>query len=100
MVIFFIFGLVCFILAIVFSIVLPIIYFGCDWISISISSSANFQHNLAPAFGSEIVNSLKVCLPGSNGDIINQLGVNMSNVNFMVSLIDEMKVYNATILQS
>jgi hypothetical protein len=100
MVIFFIFGLVCFVLAIVFSIVLPIIYFSCDWISVSISSSASFQHNLSPAFGSEIVNSLKVCLPGSSGDIINQLGVNMSNVNFMVSLVDEMRVYNATVLQS
>jgi hypothetical protein len=45
-VIFFVFGLVCFLLAIGMSIITPAIYFVCDFVEVSISSSNNFSTNL------------------------------------------------------
>lgn len=80
-VILFILGLFCFLLSTLFSILTPVIYFGCDFLTVSISSQDNFSSNLGNTLGTQLSSYMKVCLPGGSGDLINQMqGVDLSGV--------------------
>lgn len=96
----FILGLISFILAVLFSVITPVLYFGCDFLTTSISSSANFNTNIGgifPQFGAY----LSVCLPGSTGDIINQLGgVDLSAINNLTSVVTSINTFQASTLQT
>lgn len=70
--IFFIFGFISFWISIIFSIIVPVLYWGCDWLSFTTGSSANFSANLSPYLGSS-TGYLAPCLKGGNGDIITQV---------------------------
>jgi hypothetical protein len=70
--IFFIFGLISFCISIAFSILVPVLYWGCDWLSFTMSNSTNFSANLSRYLGSS-TSYISPCLKGGNGDIITQV---------------------------
>ena len=100
-VILFILGIISFLLAFIFSIITPILYLGCDFINVSVSSPTAFNTNLGSQLGSQISPLLSVCLPGGSGDIINQIqGVNMSAITGLTSAISSMQSFDVLILQN
>ena len=44
-------GFISFLLAVLFSVITPVLYLGCDFITVAIGSSAGFSTNLAPILG-------------------------------------------------
>lgn len=93
-------GMISFILTILFSIITPVLYFGCDFLTTSISSSANFNSNIGFKFP-QFASYLSVCLPGSSGDIINQLGgVDLSAINNLTSVVTNINTFQASTLQT
>lgn len=52
-VILFVLGIFCFLLSTLFSIITPVIYFGCDFLTVSISSSTSFSSNLGKTIGGQ-----------------------------------------------
>ncbi len=94
-------GIVCFILAILFSVITPVLYLGCDFLTVSISSSSGFNTNLGAKLGAQISSYLGVCLPGGTGDIINQIqGVNMSSITSLTTTVSSMQSFSVSTLQS
>jgi hypothetical protein len=77
----FIFGFISFWISIIFSFIVPILYWGCDWLTVTMSSSANFSNNLAPYLGSSS-GYLAPCLKGGNGDIITQVAPTAASTIF------------------
>lgn len=53
-VILFVLGIFCFLLSTIFSILTPVIYFGCDFLTVSISSSTSFSANLGKTIGGQL----------------------------------------------
>ena len=94
-------GLLSFLLSFFFSIFTPILYLGCDFLTVSISSSAGFTTNLGNAIGGQFSSYLSVCLPGGSGDIINQLqGVDLSAINGLTSAVSAINSFSMTTLQN
>ena len=70
-VILFFFGLIGFLIAILFSIIVPVMYWGCDWIGVTIGSAAGFNTNLQGLIkDANTRNYIAPCLKGGNGDLI------------------------------
>lgn len=100
-VIFLILGIISFLIATLFSVITPVLYFGCDFLTTSISSTAGFNANLAGPLGAQFSSYLGVCLPGGSGDIINQLqGVDLSTINGLSSAANSMNTFSASTIQS
>jgi hypothetical protein len=100
-VILFILGIISFLLAFIFSIITPILYLGCDFINVSVSSSTAFNANLGNLLGTQISPLLSVCLPGGTGDLINQIqGVDMSAINGLTNTISSMQSFSVVSLQN
>ena len=53
-VILFVLGIFCLLLSTLFSIITPVIYFGCDFLTVSISSSTTFSANLGKTLGAQL----------------------------------------------
>lgn len=70
-VILFFFGLIGFLIAIIFSLIVPVMYWGCDWIGVTIGSAAGFNTNLQGLISDASTrNYIAPCLKGGNGDIL------------------------------
>lgn len=73
-VILFFIGLVGFLIALLFSVVVPVLFFLCEWLDVTITSSgfnANTQKLLSDA---QTRNILSTCLVGGTGDIMTAVG--------------------------
>lgn len=73
-VILFFFGILGFLLAIIFSIIVPVMYLLCEWLDVTITSSgftANTQKFISDA---QVQNILSSCLVGGSGDIMAAVG--------------------------
>jgi hypothetical protein len=73
-VILFFIGLVGFLIALLFSIVVPVLFFLCEWLDVTITSSgfnSNTQKLLSDA---QVRNILSTCLVGGTGDIMTAVG--------------------------
>lgn len=67
----FFFALLGFFIAIIFSIFVPLIYWSCDWLSVSFSSSANFNTNMAGLVTDANTRTyISPCLRGGTGDLM------------------------------
>lgn len=100
-VILFVLGLFCFLLSTLFSILTPVIYFGCDFLTVSVSSPANFSSNLGSTLGGQLSSYLQVCLPGGTGDLINQMqGVDLSGVTAVSDAIAQVRGFDTTAIQT
>lgn len=86
----FFFALLGFFIAIIFSIFVPLIYWSCDWLSVSFSSSANFNTNMAGLItDTNTRNYIAPCLRGGNGDLM--AAVAPANVATLNNLRDSLK---------
>lgn len=93
-------GILSFLLATLFSIVTPVLYLGCDFLSTSLSSSTNFNTNIGKILDVSVTNYLAVCLPGGSGDLISQLGVDLTGINGLKDSVSSMRLFNSTQFQN
>ena len=63
-------GIFSFLVAIVFSIFTPFIYYTCDFLTFSVESGDNFEQNFGDFIGQDTTSKIKICMPGESGDII------------------------------
>lgn len=96
----FVLGIISFLLAVIFSIITPVIYLGCDFISVTVSSQANFTTNIQPMLGAQLTGFVSVCLSGGSGDIVSQAGVDTSAINGLSGAMDQMRQFNTTLVQN
>lgn len=65
------FGLLSFILAIVFAVVTPISHFSCTYIESGLSSNTEFKDKFSPLItDTQALDYISTCLPTSSGDIL------------------------------
>lgn len=99
-VIFLVLGLLSFLLSVLFSVITPVLYLGCDFLTTSLASTAGFNANLATPLGAQLSSYLGVCLPGGSGDIINQLqGVDLSTINGLSNAVTQLNSFSASTIQ-
>lgn len=89
-------GIISFLLTVVFAIISPVLFFGCQFLSFSISSPDNFGSSFSFLGGT--ANNLKVCFPGGNGDFLASLGVDISGINSLKTVVDNLRIFNASAL--
>ncbi len=97
-VILFFFGLLGFIIAILFSIIVPVLFFFCEWMDVTITSTGfntNTEKLLTDAQVRTIVSS---CLIGGSGDILGAVGgASISTtINGLKSAITDTNTFNTT----
>lgn len=86
----FFFALLGFFIAIIFSIFVPLIYWSCDWLSVSFSSAANFNTNMGGLItDASTRNYISPCLKGGSGDLM--AAIAPSNVATLNNLRDSLK---------
>lgn len=97
-VILFFFALLGFFIAIIFSILVPIIYWSCDWLSVSFSSSANFNTNMAGLItDSSTRNYISPCLKGGSGDLMAAIAPgNVATLNNLRDSLKNTSTFNST----
>jgi hypothetical protein len=66
----FLFAFIGFLIAFFFSIIIPIMYWGCDWLSVTVGSGTGFTINISPLLDATTAGYITPCLEGGNGDII------------------------------
>jgi hypothetical protein len=92
--IFFVFGFISFWISIIFSFIVPILYWSCDWLSYTMSDSTNFSTNLAPYLGSS-TSFLSPCIKGGNGDIITQVAPTAASTIFdLKTTVNNLNTYD------
>jgi len=97
-VILFFFGILGFLLAIIFSIIVPVMYLFCEWLDVTITSSgftANTQKFISDA---QVQNILSSCLVGGSGDIMAAVGgASIGNtMNNLTSAITYTSAFNTS----
>lgn len=91
---FFIVAIVCLLVATIMSILTPLIYFGCDFLKSSVEAQG-FEDNFGEFLDAETLSYLKVCLPGGNGKILDQIGGSaVSDLDDLNEIIEEMRVFD------
>ena len=73
-VILFFFGILGFLLAIIFSIIVPIMYLFCEWLDVTITSSGFATNTQKFISDVQVQNILSSCLVGGTGDIMAAVG--------------------------
>lgn len=98
----FVIGVVGFIISIVLSITTPTVYFGCQFLTNSLSSSTNFTNNFQSLVGNATVLSyVTTCLPTSSGNIINVIGGNVTaTLQNLSSALLNVSSFNGTYISS
>lgn len=93
-------GILCFFLALIFSVLTPMIYFSCDFINTTISSKASFNSNLNNVLDPSLTGMISVCLPGGSGDIVSNLGIDLSAVSGLSGAITQLRSFNSSTVTS
>ena len=60
-----------FLIAFIFSIIIPILYWGCDWLSVTVGSGAGFNANIGTILDATTAGYITPCLSDGDGDIVN-----------------------------
>lgn len=95
----FLFGMISFLLSILFSFIVPVLYWGCDWLSFTLGDSANFQTNMAPYLDSATTSKIAPCIKGSvlNGDFITAVAPTAASTIFdLKDTVNNINTYNVT----
>lgn len=94
-------GILSFLLATLFSVITPVLYLGCDFLTTSISSQSSFTTNLGPLVPAQLSSYLSVCLPGGTGDLLNQIqGVNLTAINGLTDAVNSLRAFDVSLLQN
>ena len=91
-------GLLGFLLAMIFSIIVPILYFACDWLSITLGSSAGFNANMAGLLtDANVRNYIAPCLNGGTGDLMNAVAPgSISDINNLKNSLTNSNLFNTS----
>ena len=69
----FFFAILGFLISIVFSILVPIMYWGCQWLDITIGSPSSFNSNVGSLLDAGTRGKIQVCIKGGNGKLLDVL---------------------------
>lgn len=85
-----------FLLSTVYSIVLPVSVWGCEYYDQTISSQASFQANLNNAFNIQTLQQMGVCMPFGNGNIYEQFAgtTDYTRLTEMQGVFDTLSTFN------
>ena len=91
-------GLIGFLIAIIFSIIVPILYFACDWFSITVGSSAGFNTNMAGLLTDASVRGyIAPCLNGGTGDLMNAVAPSsIADINNLKNSLSNTNLFNTS----
>ena len=78
-VILFIIGIIGFLLVVVFSVFLPVIYVGCEFLTFSLATTAGFNANFGTLVDANTSVYITTCLPSGNGNIVDVLVPGIAN---------------------
>jgi predicted PurR-regulated permease PerM len=93
-------GLITFIIAVLLSVVTPVIFLGCEYIQTTLSSPSNFQSNLESVAGSDLTSYMSVCLPGESGRITDGMStLNGSGLDELLNGMDTVANFNTSIVK-
>jgi len=97
-VILFFFGILGFLIAIIFSIIVPVMYFLCEWLDVTITSSGFTTNTQKFITDAQVQNILSSCLVGGTGDIMAAVGgASIGNtINNLTSAITYTSAFNTT----
>lgn len=73
-VVLFFFGILGFFVAIIFSIIVPVMYLFCEWLDVTITSSGFTTNTAGLNLDAQVQNILSTCLVGGPGDIMTAVG--------------------------
>lgn len=73
-VILFILGLVGFLLAIIFSIIVPVMFLFCEWLDVTITSSGFIANTQKVITDTKVRDIVSACLVGGSGEIMTAVG--------------------------
>lgn len=94
-------GILSFLLATLFSVITPVLYLGCDFLTTSIGSQSGFTTNLGPIVPAQLSSYLSVCLPGGTGDLLNQIqGVDLTAINGLTDAVNSLRAFDVSLLQT
>eukprot|EP00919_Chromeraceae_sp_WS-2016_P017844 GHVR01042376.1.p1 GENE.GHVR01042376.1~~GHVR01042376.1.p1 ORF type:complete len:286 (+),score=5.96 GHVR01042376.1:756-1613(+) len=94
----FIIGLIGFIIAVVYSILVPVLYFGCQFMDFSLASKTNFDSNFQTLLSDATFRGyITSCLPTENGDILTLIGGGTTAaLTNLSSVMTNINIYNST----
>ena len=94
----FFFALIGFLIAIILSILVPLIYWSCDWLSVSIGSAAGFNANFAGVLSDASSRSyISTCLTGGTGDLMAVVAPSSINdINNLKNALLNTNLFNST----
>ena len=97
-VILFFFGILGFLLAIIFSIIVPVIFFLCEWMDVTITSTGFTTNTLKFISDTQVQNIVSSCLVGGSGDIMGAVGGASisSTINGLKSAVTNTVTFNTT----
>ncbi len=97
-VILFFFGLLGFIIAILFSIIVPVLFFFCEWMDVTITSTGFNTNTQKFLTDTQVRNIVSSCLVGGSGDIMAAVGgASISTtINGLKSSITNTNTFNTT----
>lgn len=97
-VILFFLGLLGFLLAIIFSILVPVMFLFCEWLDVTLTSTGFSTNTVKFISDTQVQNIITECLPGGVGNIIGVVGggsVN-STINGLKSSMNQTSSFNTT----
>lgn len=97
-VILFFFGLLGFLIAIIFSVLVPVMYWGCDWMSVTMGSSTGFDANMQTLItDSNTRGYISPCLSGGSGDIMSAIAPgNAATLTDLKSSFTDTSAFNSS----
>jgi len=97
-VILFFFGILGFLIAIIFSIIVPVMYLLCEWLDVTITSSGFTTNTQKFISDAQVQNILSSCLVGGSGDIMTAVGgASIGNtMNSLTSAINYTSAFNTS----
>jgi hypothetical protein len=96
-VILFLFALIGFLIAAIFSLLVPVIYWSCDWLTVTVGSSSGFNTNMESVADAETRSYVSVCLKGETGDILNAISpTTSSTIDSLRDSISNVSLFNSS----
>lgn len=100
-IILFIIGLIGFLLAVIFSILTPVLYFGCQFIDFTLANQSNFYSVFNSLIDAKTTVMITSCFPGGTGDIISILAPNVApTLDSALTAVSSVSAFDGTVQAS
>ncbi len=94
----FFFGVLGFLIAIIFSILVPVMYFMCEWLDVTVSSTG-FDTNVQKFISDATIRGyITPCLSGGSGDLLGAVGgaTIATTINGLRDSVQDTNTFNTT----